>query len=225
MIIIGITKGKHRYHYFILKMNVIPIDQSGEKRIPSCEITENDVLCGRGGDIIFHPGNEKFRKIVEDKRLLYFAARYREKRMIAKSVVEEIRGLSPRGRFLAQIELPGRKRGRRKPLVLFWQEVGDSKAIEKAAQALRENAPMIKTQMKRCLPSARTVDGSNNESNRGLRSPSRNSNGDVCADEFDDSLFLDDEVEHVECPGGIPQKCTFSLKVENGRNFKKQRDA
>lgn len=97
---------------------------------------DNDVLCGRGGYINSHPGNELFRKLVERRKRVYLAARFkREKRLVANSIVSEIRALE--GRFLAKESKTGR-----------WYDIGDEKARDKTSQALRENAPNIRAEIK-----------------------------------------------------------------------------
>jgi hypothetical protein len=73
----------------------------------------------------------------------------REKRVIATKVVEAIHSLSPPGRFLSKIQAPGRKRGRSKGPDLGWNEIEYEKAVEKASQALRENAPSIRKKIVR----------------------------------------------------------------------------
>ncbi|GKY94913.1 hypothetical protein MPSEU_000456200 [Mayamaea pseudoterrestris] len=106
----------------------------------SCWVTEptcNDVLCGRGGSINGHPGNEFYRALVEKRRRVYLTARFkREKRLIASSIVSEIRGLNPSGRFLTRDTKSGR-----------WRDIGDEKARDKTSQALRENAPTIRAEI------------------------------------------------------------------------------
>ena len=97
----------------------------------------NDVLCGRGGTINAHPGNEQYRKFVERKKRVYLTARFkREKRLIASSIVEEVRNLDPPGRFLTK-----------DPHSDVWYDVGDEKARDKTSQALRENALSVRKQM------------------------------------------------------------------------------
>jgi hypothetical protein len=99
---------------------------------------ENDVLCGRGGSINSHLGNEKFRTFVEKRKRVYLTARFkREKRLIASSIVTEIRNMDPPGRFLAKT---GGKNG-------YWYDIGDEKARDKTSQALRENAPTIRAEI------------------------------------------------------------------------------
>lgn len=97
---------------------------------------ENDVLCGRGGSINSHKGNEQFRDLVEKRKRVYLTARFkREKRLIASSIVAEIRAMDPPGRFLA-------RKGNKD--TGFWYDIGDEKARDKTSQALRENAPTIR---------------------------------------------------------------------------------
>mmetsp|Transcript_33376 Transcript_33376/g.70212 ORF Transcript_33376/g.70212 Transcript_33376/m.70212 type:complete len:994 (+) Transcript_33376:210-3191(+) len=100
----------------------------------------NDVLCGRGGTINAHPGNEQYRKFVDRKKRVYLTARFkREKRLIAQSIVDEIRNLNPPGRFLSK-DTSALARG-------IWRDVGDEKARDKTSQALRENALSVRKQM------------------------------------------------------------------------------
>lgn len=99
----------------------------------------NDVLCGRGGSINSHQGNEQFRELVEKRKRVYLTARFkREKRLIASSIVSEIRGMNPTGRFLAR---QGNKDSG------HWYDIGDEKARDKTSQALRENAPSIRAEI------------------------------------------------------------------------------
>lgn len=101
------------------------------------EHTVNDVLCGRGGSINSHPGNERFRTLVEKRKRVYLTARFkREKRLIANSIVSEIRSLKPPGRFLTKDSKSGK-----------WKDIGDEKARDKTSQALRENAPSIRAEI------------------------------------------------------------------------------
>ena len=104
---------------------------------PSCVKVpaDNDVLCGRGGSINSHPGNERFRTLVEKRKRVYLTARFkREKRLIASSIVSEIRAIN--GRFL-----------QRDPKSGLWKDIGDEKARDKTSQALRENAPSIRAEI------------------------------------------------------------------------------
>lgn len=98
---------------------------------------ENDVLCGRGGSINNHAGNERYRLCVNQKKRVYLTARFkREKRLIAASIVQSIRSLNPPGRFLQRNAKTG-----------VWHDIGDIKARDKSSQALREGAPDIRKEI------------------------------------------------------------------------------
>lgn len=88
-------------------------------------IGSNDVLCGRGGATNNHPGNKRFRTIVADYMPDYLVARKKEKAIIARRIVDQIKGMG--GRFLKRSD--GNN---------TWIEVSDKKATEKTSQALRE---------------------------------------------------------------------------------------
>ncbi|CAJ1970198.1 unnamed protein product [Cylindrotheca closterium] len=114
-----------------------PNSEAALQRVDNPNI--NDVLCGRGGSINSHAGNEHFRQLVEKRKRVYLTARFkREKRLIASSIVSEIRALDPQGRFLAR--KGGKDNG-------FWYDIGDEKARDKTSQALRENAPSIRAEI------------------------------------------------------------------------------
>jgi hypothetical protein len=138
---------------------LLPPEVQGVTPVTDDEINENDVLCGRGGDINSHAGNEQFRSLVESKKNIYLTARFkREKRLIAASVVDEIHRMKPPGRFLSKIQIPGKRRGRRnKGPELGWYEIEDDKAREKASQALRENAPALRKELQQKQVSQRSL--------------------------------------------------------------------
>ncbi|KAL3822343.1 hypothetical protein ACHAXA_002658 [Cyclostephanos tholiformis] len=94
--------------------------------------TRDDVLCGRGGGTNVHPGNRRFRDLVNANRLAYLGARKNDKPDISRSIVRTIR--ESNGRFL-------RRDGKRGYL---WFEIGDDGAREKTSQALRQRAPEMK---------------------------------------------------------------------------------
>jgi len=103
------------------------------------EPRDNDVLCGRGGNINTHPGNSRFRDLVEQRKISYIDAQFkRDKRRISQSILDDIKGLTPAGRFLTRHEKDGP-----------WREIDEDKARDKTSQALRENAPKIRDQIKR----------------------------------------------------------------------------
>lgn len=98
---------------------------------------QNDVLCGRGGRINAHEGNVQFREIVlqHKKEYLSKTTKKLEKAHIAARIIQQIRTMDPPGRFLKEDADTN-----------FWFDIGDAKAIKKAGQALREDAPDLRTE-------------------------------------------------------------------------------
>ena len=75
--------------------------------------------------------------MVDSKKRVYVTARFkREKRLIATSIVEQIRSMDPPGRFL-QKDMDSKT----------WVDIGVEKSREKTSQALRENARDVRTQL------------------------------------------------------------------------------
>eukprot|EP01082_Thalassiosira_pseudonana_P006353 g6030.t1 g6030 contig20:646040-646744(-) len=59
--------------------------------------SRNDVLCGRGGGTNVHPGNRRFRDLINANRRAYLKARKNDKPAISRSIVRTIREMN--GRF------------------------------------------------------------------------------------------------------------------------------
>lgn len=95
---------------------------------------ETDVLCGRGGAALRHPGNQTYRRLVNLNKSLYITCLKTEKLKISRSIVAAIR--EQQGRFL---ERDAKKQ--------TWYDIGDKKAIEKTSQALREGQPKLRQKM------------------------------------------------------------------------------
>src|SRR5210317_1670422 len=93
--------------------------------------SRNDVLCGRGGGTNVHPGNRRFRDLINANRRAYLKARKNDKPAISRSIVRTIREMN--GRFLRKDEKQG-----------LWFEIGDDGAREKTSQALRQRAPEMR---------------------------------------------------------------------------------
>jgi len=96
---------------------------------------DNDVMYGRGGGTNHHPGNKRYRKWVEDRKLEYVNSKRLDKPLVALEIIRKWRAQLPPGRFLKLDEKTG-----------LWNDVGDKKAREKTSQALREKAPLIRKQ-------------------------------------------------------------------------------
>lgn len=91
------------------------------------------IVCTGGTN--HHPGNKRYRKMVEDRKIDYVNCKRLDKPLVALGIIREWRGQDPPGRFLKLDEKTG-----------LWCDVGDKKAREKTSQALREKAPLIRKQ-------------------------------------------------------------------------------
>ena len=90
------------------------------------QVTNQDVLFGRGGLTNRHIGNLRYRDIIALHRADYVRASKVEKPNVARRIVKAIRTGKNPGRFLRKGD-DGK-----------WQEVSDKEASWKASQALRE---------------------------------------------------------------------------------------
>lgn len=93
----------------------------------------NDILSGRGAGVQTHPGNMHFRKIIQANKETYIMADASEKKRIILSLAKELKSY---GRFLKQNSRE------------FWVKIDFDEVKKKVGQALRENATMIRKEMK-----------------------------------------------------------------------------
>lgn len=89
----------------------------------------HDVLIVKGAFVNTHVGNERFRQLIQSQKERYLQSNNREKGRISDGIVRAIRAQNPPGRFLERNQVDGK-----------YNEIGDYKAREKAAQALRKEA-------------------------------------------------------------------------------------
>jgi len=96
---------------------------NGMRRLPDFKGPgQFDVICARGKHALEHPGNRRFRAMIENNLQRYSAATTKfEKSMIVSSIVDAVRTSSPDGGFIKE------KNGQ-------WYEVGDHVAREKCGQ-------------------------------------------------------------------------------------------
>ena len=127
---------------------------------------DKDILSGRGTGVNLHPGNVFFRELVHANKESYVNAEAPEKKRLIKKIVEvaEANG----HRFLKQ-----------DPSTKLWTTLSHDEAKKKTAQALRENAPIIKKQQleqfgeKRLTPKKATLKRKLNEDVRLHTTPYR----------------------------------------------------
>ena len=103
---------------------------------PFIEVHNHDVLCGRGVNIAQHPGNERFRALVNTRQDESYCTTFStsEKRALAEEIVGHIRKLDPPGRFLKRSGRSHSSRGLHGP----WEELSHRECIKKTCQALRD---------------------------------------------------------------------------------------
>lgn len=102
-------------------------------------IKSNDVLLGRGAPIINNKGNQRFRKVVDTRKVEYLAScRHDVKNKIAHEVIKII--ISNDGRFLRKVEDPEEalKLGVSVNDESVWVIADDAVTLQKVKQALRE---------------------------------------------------------------------------------------
>ncbi|KAL7530071.1 hypothetical protein ACHAXR_005898 [Thalassiosira sp. AJA248-18] len=102
------------------------------------EVTNNDVICGRGGAVNNHPGNRRFRQFIAEFKHQYLSETKQKKPLVAMRVLEAVKNSNPPGRFL--IKYPE-----------GYVKCGDDRAREKASQALREGAAKLRKQGYKCV--------------------------------------------------------------------------
>jgi hypothetical protein len=100
-----------------------PIDDDDDNRTTGItNPRDTDVLCGRGGAALRHPGNQTYRRLVNLNKGLYITCLKTEKLKISRSIVAAIR--EQKGRFLEKdsgTDSDGKG---------TWYDIGDKKAIE-----------------------------------------------------------------------------------------------
>lgn len=96
----------------------------------------HDVLNGRGVNIAQHPGNERFRALVNTRYDESYCSTFStsEKRALAKEIIDHINSLDPPGRFLKRNGKSHSSRGLTGP----WEELTPKEVLKKTCQALRD---------------------------------------------------------------------------------------
>ena len=97
----------------------------------------NDVLCGRGALINNFIGNFRWRELIREKKHEYVTLHKLQRHLLSANIVATVRSLDPPGRFL-----------RRNIATGVWNDIGNQRANEKTAQALREGAPELRKRLK-----------------------------------------------------------------------------
>lgn len=110
------------------------------------KVNDNDIICGRRGLALKHPGNLAYRKVVSLNKELYATCLKNEKLRISKSIVAAMREVG--GRFLERVDnetstAPSEEKDNASGEGVSYRDIGDRRAIEKTSQALREGQPKL----------------------------------------------------------------------------------
>lgn len=90
-----------------------------------------DVICARGKRALNHPGNRRFRAMIDENLQKYSGATTKfEKSLIVSSIVDAVRNSSPEGGFVKE------ENGQ-------WYEVGDHIAREKCGQRYVDTVQVV----------------------------------------------------------------------------------
>ena len=99
-------------------------------------VHQHDVLNGRGVNMAHHPGNERFRSLIQSRSDPSYCSSYSiiEKKALSEEIVRHIESLDPPGRFLKRSGKTKNRRGLQGP----WEIMSREEAVKKARQALRD---------------------------------------------------------------------------------------
>mmetsp|Transcript_10306 Transcript_10306/g.30182 ORF Transcript_10306/g.30182 Transcript_10306/m.30182 type:complete len:430 (-) Transcript_10306:424-1713(-) len=105
-------------------------------RSASIVVHDHDVLSGRGVNIAQHPGNERFRSLINTMYNEKYCSDFttEEKKALALKIIKHIKSLDPPGRFLKRDGVSQSSRGLEGP----WEELTEKECLKKATQALRD---------------------------------------------------------------------------------------
>jgi len=95
----------------------------------------HDVLSGRGNGANLHPGNIYFRSLIAEHKATYVSSSHKDKKNIKSRIVEQIQNRSPSGRFLHK----------NNTMTGVWDCMNHKEALKKTGQALREDAPRMRS--------------------------------------------------------------------------------
>ena len=158
-----------------------PPSDSAAARVIIRELSNADVLCGRGPGLSHFQGNLRFRELIEERKCRYAAApKRKDKGEIAKEVYELVHDAG--GRFLK----------REDDDTDDWYCVDYAVAIEKCKQALREH------DNKSAKPSKRPNEAGTSETSSTLKSLHSSSNGWTCAMDITPEAPLSNAVSAAE---------------------------
>jgi hypothetical protein len=165
-----------------------------------------DVLCGRGGAALRHPGNQTYRRLVNLNKGLYITCLKTEKLKISRSIVAAIR--EQNGRFIEKNTTND-----------MWYDIGDKKAVEKTSQALREGQPKLRQRIVELGEAgSNTEAGADGNANEAilfthLTTPQYGANNEILIHGIDHSIPRGNRQSQSESDGTAP-----SISVSHNNN-------
>jgi hypothetical protein len=114
---------------------ILRLKISAQVNVPQTASPKNDVdvIYGRGNHLKKHPGNIKYRSLVQALKEYYVIMN--KKHIVSKLLYEAIRCQNPAGKFLSE------------QAVGKYVELDEAAAIRKISQCFRENQRSVKTGM------------------------------------------------------------------------------
>jgi len=113
-------------------------EKQQRKHIKAVTKHPNDILCGRGNGVQYHPGNVHYRNLINNYKINYVAIKRHHKKSYCKLVYKQIKKLNPPGRFLKAYDSKTEQ----------YYEVDEIEALFKIGQAFREGASDLISSMK-----------------------------------------------------------------------------
>lgn len=110
-------------------------------------VHDHDILCGRGAFVNGHIGNQRLRRLAQERKKAFDVGNYTEKRSLANEIVTLIKALDPPGRFLRKgtkttdedlFKKETKEELKKREQESEWEELNDEKAIHKACQVMRD---------------------------------------------------------------------------------------
>jgi hypothetical protein len=113
---------------------------SGFPQLYVVDVQPNDVLLGRGSDVVKYSGNIEFRRLIHERKDEYVASvRHSQKDHIAREVLNVV--VSKNGSFLRKVENPVEIKKLKIPesVMSAWVQVDEAIIVEKIKQAFRDS--------------------------------------------------------------------------------------
>lgn len=158
-------------------MKLSPYPHQVHEQLPIWTPRRCDILCGPGKFVFNHPGNVRFRRMVEQRSKDYDAASKALKTRVVQTILSEVRAT-------------GARLLRKHPIYAWWNVVEDDGSLK----SLRDKTTHC---LRLCLTKNRSPDASHS-SRTHASSPGMETHHDVQGGQQDDGKFL--QIKGVDIP-------------------------